>query len=104
MAENLSYQLRNGNKLSGCVTVRVRYSDFITESKQQHIPYTSLDNKLIETVLSLFQALYNRRVLVRLIGVRFSKLVGGNHQINLFDDSEELINLYQALDSIRNRY
>lgn len=104
MAENLSYQLRNGNKLSGCVTVRVRYSDFIMESKQQHIPYTSLDNKLIETVLSLFQTLYSRRVLVRLIGVRFSKLVGGNHQINLFDDSEELINLYQALDSIRNRY
>lgn len=104
MAENLSYQLRNGNKLTGCVSVRVRYSDFITESKQQHIPYTSLDNKLIETVLSLFNALYNRRVLVRLIGVRFSKLVGGNHQINLFDDSEELINLYQALDNIRNRY
>jgi DNA polymerase-4 len=104
MAENLSYQLRNGNKLSGCVSVRVRYSDFITESKQLHIPYTSLDNKLIETVLSLFNTLYSRRVLVRLIGVRFSKLVGGNHQINLFDDSEELINLYQALDNIRNRF
>lgn len=104
MAENLSYQLRNGNKLTGCVSVRIRYSDFITESKQQHITYTSLDNKLIETVLSLFKTLYSRRVLVRLIGVRFSKLVGGNHQINLFEDSEELINLYLAMDNIRNRY
>ena len=60
--------------------------------------------RVFNTVLALFKTLYSRRVLVRLIGVRFSKLVGGNHQINLFEDSEELINLYLALDNIRNRY
>jgi DNA polymerase-4 len=42
--------------------------------------------------------------LVRLIGVRFSHLVGGAYQINLFEDSEELINLYQAMDRMRERY
>jgi DNA polymerase-4 len=104
MAENLAYQLRNGEKLTACVAVKIRYSDFVTESKQMHISYTSLDNSLIKTVLSLFNQLYARRMLIRLIGVRYSKLVGGSHQINLFEDSEELINLHQAMDNIRNRY
>jgi DNA polymerase-4 len=104
MAENLAYQLRRGNKLSACVTVKVRYSDFDTRTLQKQIPYTSADHDLIPLVRELFARLYNRRQLVRLIGVRFSNLVGGHYQINLFDDSEEQIRLYQAMDNIRNRY
>jgi len=104
MAENLAYQLRNGNKLTACVSVRIRYSDFQTTSKQRKIPYTASDQQLISTTMDLFEQLYDRRVLVRLIGVRYSHLVGGGHQINLFYDKEEIINLYQAMDKIRNRY
>lgn len=104
MAENLAYQLRNGDKLTACVTVRIRYSDFQTYSKQKQIPYTSLDSTLIKTTLDLFDQLYDRRVLVRLVGVRFSHLVEGGYQINLFEDSNELLHLYQAMDKIRNRH
>ena len=104
MAENLAYQLRNGNRLTSCVTVKIRYSDFQTHSMQKRIPYTSLDHTLIETVMDLFGKIYNRRVLLRLIGVRFSHLVGGSYQIKLFEDSEKLIKLYQAMDHVRNRY
>lgn len=104
MAENLAYQLRNGNKLTACVTVRIRYSDFQTYSKQRRIPYSSSDHTLIKTVTELFTELYERRVLIRLVGVRYSYLVGGGYQVNLFEDTEEMINLYQAMDRIRNRY
>lgn len=104
MAENLSYQLRSGNKLTACVSVKIRYSDFQTYSKQRKIPYTSLDHTLIKTTLELFEALYQRRVLIRLIGVRFSDLVGGSYQIRLFEDSEKMIKLYQSMDIIRNRF
>ena len=104
MAEKLSYYLRNGNKLTSCVAVTVRYSDFTTQSRQEHIPYTSCDHILIKKTLELFDALYNRRVLCRLVGVRFSNLSEGGHQINLFEDSEEMIKLYQAMDHIRNRF
>jgi DNA polymerase-4 len=55
-------------------------------------------------VLELFDKIYNRRMLVRLIGVKFSHLVGGGYQINLFDDTEERINLYQAMDKMREKY
>jgi len=104
MAENLAYQLRKGNKLTACVSVKIRYSDFQTYSKQRIIPYTSLDKTLIETTLDLFNMLYNRRVLIRLIGVRFSHLIGGSYQIRLFEDSEKMIKLYQSMDVIRNRF
>lgn len=104
MAENLAFQLRRGEKLSSCVTVKIRYSDFNTYSMQMRIPYTSADHLLIPKVKELFEKLYNRRLLVRLIGVRYSHLVGGGYQINLFDDSEERISLYQAMDKMRLRY
>lgn len=104
MVEKLSFYLRNGNKLTSCVTVTVRYSDFDTRSRQKRIPYTSLDHTLIKTVMDLFDQLYNRRVLVRLVGVRYSHLVSGTYQMRLFEDSSEMIKLYQAMDMLRNRY
>lgn len=104
MAENLAFQLRRGQKLTACVTVKVRYSDFNTHTLQQRIAYTSADHLLIPRVLELFNKLYNKRLLIRLVGVRFSDLVQGGYQINLFDDSQEMISLYQAMDKIRDRF
>ena len=104
MTENLAYQLRRGEKLTACISVKIRYSDFNTYSKQMRIPYTSADHILIPKILDLFKNLYNRRLLVRLIGIRFSHLVSGNYQINLFDDTEEILSLYKAMDNIRKRY
>ncbi|MTI23406.1 DNA polymerase Y family protein, partial [Fulvivirga kasyanovii] len=104
MAENLAFQLRRGEKLTSCVTVKVRYSDFNTHTLQNRIPYTSADHVLIPKVLELFDKLYNKRLLVRLIGVRFSHLVNGGYQINLFEDATEMINLYQAMDKVRDKH
>ncbi|MBT8177987.1 MAG: DNA polymerase IV [Eudoraea sp.] len=104
MTENLAYQLRRGEKLTACIAVKIRYSDFNTYSKQMRIPYTSADHILIPRILDLFETLYNRRLLVRLVGIRFSHLVSGNYQINLFEDTEEALNLYAAMDAIRKRF
>ncbi len=104
MTENLSFQLRRGNKLTACVTFKIRYSDFQTYTQQKRIPYNSLDSSILPIVLNLFKKLYNRRLLVRLIGVRFSHLVEGGHQIHLFDDDEKMIGLSQAIDTMRERY
>jgi DNA polymerase-4 len=104
MAENLAFQLRRGNKLSGCVTVKIRYSDFQTQTLQKQISYTAADHELLPVVADLFARLYNRRLLVRLIGIRFSALVSGHYQLSLFGDETDYPSLYNALDRIRNRY
>jgi DNA polymerase-4 len=104
MAENLAYQLRKGDKLTGVISVKIRYSDFNTYSKQIKIPYTSADHIIIPAVLELFKKLYQRRLLIRLVGVKVSDIVNGNYQINLFDDTEQMLDLYNAMDTVRNKY
>jgi DNA polymerase-4 len=104
MTEKLAFELRKKTKLVSVVTVKIRYSNFDTHTMQQRIAYTSFDHVLIEVVQSLFKKLYTRRMLIRLIGVRFSGLIEGVQQLDLFEDSVEQIQLYQAMDRIRKRY
>lgn len=104
MVEKIAYSLRKKQKLTSCVTVKIRYSNFDTHTIQQRIGYTSFDHVLIPVAKELFRKLYQRRMLIRLIGVKFSHLVTGVQQIDLFDQTPELINLYQAMDRMRLRY
>lgn len=104
MCDKLSFELRASNRLTSCITVKIRYADFNTFTKQYRISYTAQDNALSQYALQLFDKVYERRQLIRLIGVKFSGLVHGNYQINLFDDSIERIRLLQQMDRIRNRF
>ncbi|MEK0441332.1 MAG: hypothetical protein RL403_310 [Bacteroidota bacterium] len=104
MTEQLSTKLRKKGQLTACITVKIRYSDFETHSIQQRIPYTAADHSLLPVMKELFRKLYTRRLLIRLVGVRFSHLVYGNYQIQLFEDSQQQINLYQALDKLNVKY
>ncbi len=104
MVEKIAFNLREQHKLTSCITVKIRYANFDTETRQIHIPYTASDETILRTALDLFNKLYNRRMLIRLVGVRLSGLVHGNSQISLFDDTAENINLYQSIDHIKHRF
>ena len=104
MVEELCFKLREERWLTSIVTVKIRYANFDTETKQIRIPYTAVDHTIGRYALELFKKLYTRRMRLRLIGVRFSGLVHGSHQMNLFEDTEELINLYQAMDRMKRRF
>jgi DNA polymerase-4 len=104
MVEKIAFTLRKKQKLTSCVTLKIRYSNFDTHTVQQRIGYTSFDHVLIPMAKELFRKLYQRRMLIRLVGVRLSHLVTGVQQIDLFDQTPELINLYQAMDRMRLRY
>jgi DNA polymerase IV len=104
MVEKIAFKLREQKKLTSCITVKIRYSNFDTETKQVRIPYTSSDQVILRIVTELFEKLYSRRMLLRLVGVRLSDLVYGSHQIDLFQDTEEHINLYDRIDHIKHRF
>ena len=104
MVERLAFEMRSQTKLTGCVTVKIRYSNFDTHTMQKQIQYTSFDHLLLNTVYEIFDKLYDRRLLIRLIGVRFSSLVGGTQQLDLFNDTAEMTGLYNAMDKIRKRF
>ncbi|MCD6018791.1 MAG: polymerase [Bacteroidetes bacterium] len=104
MIEKLAFQLRSEEWLTSIVSVKIRYSNFDTEQKQSKIAYTSCDHMLIPKVTELFDKVYTRRMSLRLIGIRFSGLVRGTYQINMFEDTTEMMSLYQAIDKMKNRF
>ncbi len=104
MTEKIAFQLRCDNRLAGCVSVKIRYTDFETHNIQRTIDPSNQDHTLLKTVVELFTKLYTRRVLIRLIGIRFTNLLPGNYQINLFNDTQEKIRLYQRIDSIKRQF
>lgn len=104
MVEQLAFQLRQEKWLTSVVTIKIRYANFDTETKQCRVSYTSADHTLLKYALELFKKLYTRRMRLRLIGIRFSGLVHGCHQMDLFEDTEELMNLYQSMDRMKNRF
>lgn len=104
MTEAIAFELRKQNKLTGCITVKVRYSNFDTETHQRTIDYTNADHILLRVSRELFDKLYDRRLRVRLLGIRFTHLVPGNYQIKLYEDTEEMIRLYQAIDGVKKRF
>jgi DNA polymerase-4 len=104
LVEELCYDLRKSGFCTCCVTIKVRYSDFQTFTKQLNIQMSASDMVLIKHVLELFERLYERRILIRLVGVRFNKLVRGTEQLNLFDGGSKVAPLYLAMDRIRDRY
>ena len=104
MVEQLAFQLRQEKWLTSVVTIKIRYANFDTETKQCRISHTSADHTLLKYALELFKKLYTRRMRLRLIGIRFSGLVHGSHQMLLFENTEVLMNLYQSMDRIKNRF
>lgn len=104
MTESVGYELRTQGKLTACLTVKLRYSNFDTVVRQKTIDYTNADHLLLATARDLFERLYDRRMLIRLLGVRLTRLVPGNYQIKLYEDTQEAIRLYQSIDSIKRQF
>lgn len=104
MTEKIAFELRQQGKVTGCITVKLRYANFETFTTQLTIPYSNADHVLLKTAKQLFSKLYERRMLIRLIGIRFTNLIPGSYQINLFEDTQETISLYQAIDSVKKQF
>lgn len=104
MIDELAFELRKEQKLTSCLTLKIRYSNFETYTKQIKIDHTASDRTLSEQALALFHKLYSKRMLIRLIGVKCSDLVTGSYQIDLFNDAITELNLSAAMDNIRMKF
>jgi DNA polymerase IV len=104
MVEKVCFELRKEEKVAGCVTIKLRYPDFETTSRQASIPYTSADDEIIPVAKALFHKLYKKGKPVRLLGVRLSNFSDDSVQTNLFHDAERKNSLYKSLDDVKNRF
>lgn len=102
LAEKLAQELRKEEMLTSCITLKLRFPDFKTITKQTQISYTASTKKLTESLLHLFQDFYKTGTKIRLLGIRFSELIKGNQQSEMFN--EEQTDLYKAIDEVKLKY
>jgi DNA polymerase-4 len=104
LTEKTAHALREDEKMTGCVTLKIRYSDFETTTRQDTVDYTALDDVLIAKAKDLFKKTWQKGRPVRLIGVRFSQLIPISMQMSLFENNIEKLSLYKAVDDIKERF
>jgi DNA polymerase-4 len=104
MTEKIAFELRKEEKVAGCVTVKIRYPDFETTSRQVTMARTSADDEIIPVAKDLFEKLYKRGKPVRLLGIRLSGLSNNSVQTDLFQNTERKSGLYKAIDEVKNRF
>jgi DNA polymerase-4 len=104
MTEKICFELRKEEKVAGCVTIKLRYPDFETNSRQASIPYTSADDEIIPVAKAIFHKLYKKGKPVRLLGVKISDFNNDVLQTNLFHDTQRKNDLYKTLDEVKNRF
>jgi DNA polymerase IV len=104
MAERICYELRQEEKVAGCVAIKIRYPDFETVSRQTTITYSCADDEVIPVAKELFMKLWKKGAPVRLIGIRLSELTNEAVQTNLFTDVERKADLYKAIDNVKERF
>jgi len=104
MTEELAAKLRKENMVASCLAIKIRYANFETHTQQEKIALTAAEHILIPGVKNLLTKAWNQYRPIRLIGVRLSNLCPGSYQINLFEDNEERIRLYQAMDKINFKF
>jgi DNA polymerase-4 len=103
-AERVAYELRQEKKYATCVAIKFRNANFETSTRQITIPATIADSDIIKAATDLFTKLYVPGTMVRLLGVRLSGLTDTGAQINLFDNKTEQHALYEAIDSVKNKF
>jgi DNA polymerase-4 len=97
--------LRNENWQTSTVSIKLRYTDFVTLTRARTIEPTDDDKVVYEIAKDLFEKSFNRRVGIRLIGIHLSKLNHFTEQCILFEDNETIRKrMLRAVMKIRDKY
>ena len=105
--ERVSADLRELGKKAKCVSIKVRYSDFTTITRQCTLPQpTDLDQTIFQVGSELLRkAVSANRLAIRLIGIGVSSLSEPGKQLSLINNSEQRLDkLNRAVDRIRDKY
>ncbi|MBI4284881.1 MAG: DNA polymerase IV [Chloroflexi bacterium] len=107
LSERVGSELRRQSKQARCVTLKLRYADFTTITRQQTLPQPSdADQAIFTTGLQLLRkALALERQAVRLIGIGVTNLTEPGRQLSMMDATglrQEKLN--KAIDRIREKY
>ncbi|MEW5806150.1 MAG: DNA polymerase IV [Acidobacteriota bacterium] len=107
LAEKVGRRLRKKGLRGYTITLKLRYSDFVTLTRSQTIPEaTNFDAAIFQVASALFRKGYTRRMKVRLLGVSVCNITSNPWQLGLFTPAFQLKlkDLYRGIDQVREKY
>lgn len=105
LAGKASQLLRDEGWHSSTVSIKLRYSDFVTLTRAKTLAPTDDDKTIYNAAVCLFRKACTRRVGVRLIGIHLSNLSHYTEQGILFEDEEVIRKrMLKAVMNIRDKY
>ena len=107
LSERVGSELRQEEKRARCITLKLRYADFTTTTRQQTLHQPSdADQMIFETGLKLLKnELPRSKQAVRLVGIGVSNLIEAGRQSDMLDaKGQRLEQLNAAIDRIRKKY
>jgi len=97
--------LRDKNWQASTVSIKLRYSDFVTLTRARTIKPTDDDKTIFETALKLLHKADTRRVSTRLVGIHLTKFNPFFEQEEIFEDDEiKRKKMFRAITKIRDKF
>lgn len=104
LTEKIATRLRQMEWVGSVITLKLRYSDFRTVSRQCSVPPTNLDQELLGHLRKLLEKLYTRRMQLRLVGVTIGGLQPAGYQLDILNDRMQAAALAEKMDQMRRRF
>ena len=105
LTSKVCQMLRDRNWQTSTVSIKLRYSDFVTITRAKTVVPTDDDKKIFGTAVGLLRSAYTRRVATRLIGIHLTNFSEYNEQEILFEDENILRKrMLRAVTRIRDKF
>jgi len=105
LSAKLSQSLKENKWIASTITFKLRYSDFKTLTKAKTISHTDDPAIIYNTVKTLLEKSYTRRVAIRLVGIRLTNFLISSEQQFLFDDTfTKRTRILDAINKVRIKY
>lgn len=105
LVEDVCQRVRIRGWKAGTVTLKLRYADFTTVTRQKTITPTNYDPEIFRAVRDLFDGSDDRSNAVRLLGVGLSRFVGeAGEEMTLFSEPGRRVDILDAVGKIRRKF
>jgi DNA polymerase-4 len=104
LTEKLAFDLRQSEKQTSCITIKIRYADFETFTHQRHIFPEYATPDLYQIAVSIFDEIWNDRMPLRQIGIKFSQLTPLNYQLSVFEENTENSRRFKVIDQLKLKH
>lgn len=106
LVEKAVYQLQNESLTCACICVKIKYSDFVSQSRSLTISRTDSEKDIYPAAVRLFTLLFQRRVKIRMLGIQLTSIQPGGTTPDLWDilQPECKRNLPEVIKIIRAKF